>query len=81
MLGEHHDLIHELPEHKEAIHYLKMHNAHFLRLFDEYHTVTHTIESIEKNNSNITDAHLKAMKIKRLDLEDGMLKMIRDNKS
>ena len=76
MLGEHHDLIHELPEHKDAIHYLKMHDAHFQRLFDEYHKVTHQIESVEKNNSNITDTHLKEMKVKRLDLEDDMLKMI-----
>lgn len=76
MLGEHHDLLHELPEHKDAIHNLKMNNAHFNRLFTEYHDLTHTIESIEKNNSNITDEHLKEMKTKRLTLKDDMFKII-----
>jgi len=37
MLGEKHDLIHELPEHRERIHDLKMNDHHFARLFDEYH--------------------------------------------
>jgi len=78
MLGEHHDLHHELPDHKEAIHHLKMNNAHFQRLFEEYHHLTHTIESIEKNNSNTSDGHLKEMKIKRLGLKDGMLQMIQN---
>lgn len=79
MLGEHHDLHHEFPEHKDAIHHLKMNNAHFQRLFKEYHNLTHEIESVEKNNSNISDDHLKEMKIKRLDLKDGMLQMIVEN--
>ena len=36
MLTEKHDLIHELPEHREKIHELKMNNNHFARLFEEY---------------------------------------------
>lgn len=76
MLGEHHDLLHELPEHKDAIHNLKMNDAHFNRLFTEYHDLTHKIESIEKNNSNIADEHLKEMKTKRLTLKDDMFKII-----
>lgn len=79
MLGEHHDLLHELPDHKEAIHNLKLSNAHFHRLFDEYHNLTNKVESVEKNNSNIADEHLKEMKVKRLELKDEMLKMIMDN--
>lgn len=79
MLGEHHDLLHELPEHRDAIHDLKMNNAHFSRLFTEYHDLTHQIESIEKNNSNVSDEHLKEMKTKRLTLEDEMLAMIAKN--
>ncbi|CAA6813432.1 MAG: Unknown protein [uncultured Thiotrichaceae bacterium] len=76
MLGEHHDLHHELPEHKDAIHNLKMNDVHFNRLFTEYHDLTHQIESIEKNNSNVSDEHLKEMKTRRLTLKDDMLKMI-----
>ena len=32
---EKHDLIHELPESKEAIHLLKTNSTHFAKLFDE----------------------------------------------
>ncbi len=35
MLGEKHDLVHELPEYKERIHELKMNNHHFSKLFNE----------------------------------------------
>jgi uncharacterized protein YdcH (DUF465 family) len=38
---EKHDLIHELPEYKEAIHLLKTNSAHFAKLFDEYHELDH----------------------------------------
>ena len=34
MLNEKHDLIHELPEHRETIHNLKMTDDHFARLFE-----------------------------------------------
>ena len=33
MLGEKHDLLHELPEYKERIHELKISNHHFAKLF------------------------------------------------
>ena len=34
MIGEKHDLAHELPEFKEKIHELKLSNRHFQKLFD-----------------------------------------------
>ncbi len=37
MTLEHHELGHEFPEFKDEIHTLKMSNAHFKELFDEYH--------------------------------------------
>lgn len=33
MLGEKHDLVHELPEYKDRIHELKTSNRHFANLF------------------------------------------------
>ena len=44
-----HDLIHELPEHKDTIHDLKVNDAHFARLFDEYHQVDKEMHRIEEN--------------------------------
>ena len=47
MTIEHHDLIHEFPELRERIHELKIGDAHFRKLFDEYHELT---SEIEKND-------------------------------
>ena len=38
---EKHDLVHEFPEYREKIHELKMHDAHFKGLFEQYHQVDH----------------------------------------
>ncbi|MGB5677189.1 MAG: GTP-binding protein, partial [Gammaproteobacteria bacterium] len=48
MFGEKHDLIHELPEHKERIHQLKISDEHFSKLFDEYHELDHQILRMEE---------------------------------
>ena len=52
MLDEKHDLVHELPEHRDTIHRLKMENAHFARLFEEYHEVDHEVHRIETGTEN-----------------------------
>jgi len=46
---EKHDLIHDLPEHREQIQELKINNAHFAKLFAEYHEVDHEVHSIDRS--------------------------------
>jgi uncharacterized protein len=75
---EKHDLIHELPEHRDAIHTLKMNNAHFARLFDEYHEVDHEVHRIEDNIETPSDEYTNERKAKRLALKDELLKMIQE---
>jgi uncharacterized protein len=75
---EKHDLIHELPEHRDAIHTLKMNNAHFARLFDEYHEVDHEVHRIEDNIETPSDQYTTERKAKRLALKDELLKMIQE---
>ena len=41
MLGEKHDLIHELPEYRDRIHDLKVTNKHFANRFEKYHDIDH----------------------------------------
>jgi uncharacterized protein YdcH (DUF465 family) len=77
MLNEKHDLIHELPEHRETIHNLKLHNNHFARLFDEYHEVDHEVHRIETGVENTSDDYLETRKKKRLHLKDELFQMIR----
>lgn len=76
MLNEKHDLIHELPEHREAIHNLKINDTHFARLFDEYHEVDHEVHRIETNVETTSDEYLEEKKKKRLHLKDELLRII-----
>ena len=48
VMHEKHDLHHEFPEHFDRIHELKVSNAHFARLFDEYHKICRAIVRIEE---------------------------------
>ena len=75
---EKHDLLHELPEHRDAIHTLKMNNAHFARLFEEYHEVDHEVHRIEDNIETPSDEYTNERKAKRLALKDELLKMIQE---
>lgn len=81
MYGEHHDLVHELPEHREAIHTLKTENAHFLRLFDQYHEVNKEIHRAEQEIDVISDEHAEELKRKRLALKDELFAMIRKHEA
>lgn len=65
-----HDLIHELPEYREAIHHLKMNDAHFARLFERYHDVDREIRRIETEVEVSSDGYLEGRKRERLWLKD-----------
>ena len=76
MLSEKHDLVHELPEHRDTIHNLKMTNNHFARLFDEYHEVDHEVHRIETGVENTSDDYLEERKKARLHLKDELYRII-----
>lgn len=78
MLNEKHDLIHELPEHKETIHNLKITDNRFARLFEEYHEIDHEIHRIETGVENTADVYLDEKKKERLHLKDQLLRMIKE---
>jgi uncharacterized protein YdcH (DUF465 family) len=76
MALEKHDLIHEIPEHREKIHELKMNNTRFARLFEEYHDTDKEVHRIEEQIETPSDEYTHERKIKRLALKDELLKMI-----
>jgi hypothetical protein len=78
MVPEKHDLIHEFPEHKEKIHELKTHNAHFAKLFAEYHEVDHAVHRIESGAEVSSDEHLENRKKERLHLKDQLFHMLKE---
>ena len=67
---EHHDFVHEFPEHREKIHSLKLGNAHFAKLFDAYHLVTKDVERLEGENVPVSDEVLEIQKKERIQLKD-----------
>jgi len=77
MLNEKHDLVHELPEYRDAIHELKMNNQHFSRLFEEYHDTDHEIHRIETGVTTTSDEYLQERKKTRLQLKDELFQMIK----
>ncbi len=77
MLNEKHDLHHEFPEFKDEIHYLKMNDAHFARLFKEYHELDHEVIRIEQGVENTSDEYLETQKKQRLHLKDALFVMLK----
>ena len=77
MSVEKHDLLHELPEHKDRIHQLKLENKHFSRLFEQYHDTDHEVRRIETGVENTSDDYLEERKKVRLQLKDELYQMIK----
>jgi uncharacterized protein YdcH (DUF465 family) len=77
MFGEHHDLTHELPEYRDAIHRLKTSNAHFARLFEAYGKLDRDVRKMEADVEPVSDAVLETAKKERLALKDELFGMLK----
>ena len=76
MSVEHHDLVHEFPAMKDRIHELKMSDAHFRNLFEEYHHLTRDVENMENEVTPVTTVTEEEAKLRRLHLKDELYKML-----
>jgi uncharacterized protein YdcH (DUF465 family) len=72
----HVSLANEFPEFKDKIHTLKMENAHFAKLFDEYNTADSEILRIESGAEHAGDFDLEGVKKQRLHLKDQIYTML-----
>jgi hypothetical protein len=72
-----HDLHSEFPEFNQQIHDLKVSNAHFSKLFEEYHELDHEVRRIENGVENTSDAYLEEKKKGRLNLKDQLFTMLK----
>ena len=73
----HHPLLEEFPEYKDAIHDLKMSNAHFSRLAHEYAGLDKSIFRAEQGIETVNDDYLAGIKKERLHLKDLIFSMLR----
>jgi len=71
-----HELAEEFPDQTDRIHDLKLSNAHFARLADEYHEVNRAIHRAETRVEPISDEAEQDLRRKRLHLKDEIAAMI-----
>lgn len=77
MALERHNFLNEFPDHHHTIRHLKMHNAHFARLFNEYNELDHEVYRIESGEEVRADDYLEQRKLRRLHLKDSLLDMVK----
>jgi hypothetical protein len=77
MLGEHHHLANEFPEFRERIHELKLSDAHFAKLYEEYEELDKEIIRIEEEIETPSDAYTEELKKKRLLLKDELFSILK----
>ena len=71
-----HELAEEFPELVEQMHALKMSNAHFSRLFDEYHEINRQIHRAETNIEPMDDLAAIELRKQRMQLKDQLYKRL-----
>lgn len=71
-----HELAEEFPADIDKMHALKVSDAHFGKLFDEYHEVNGKIHRAETDVEPMSDEHQVALRKERLALKDQIAKML-----
>jgi uncharacterized protein YdcH (DUF465 family) len=61
---------------KTRIHELKVSDAHFRRLFDEYHELTREIEKMEDEVTPVSSRTEESAKVRRLHLKDELYRLL-----
>ena len=61
-----HELIEEFPDKVEAMQSLKQSDAHFAKLYDEYHTINRAIHRAETDIEPTDDLHMSEMRKQRM---------------
>ena len=70
------ELADAFPDDAEALHQLKLTNAHFARLAEQHHEVNREIHRIECEIEAASDERLEALKKERLHLLDEIAEML-----
>ncbi|MEM9425643.1 MAG: YdcH family protein [Pseudomonadota bacterium] len=65
-----HELAEEFPEHVEKMHDLKTNDAHFAKLFDEYHEINRVVHRAETNVEPMEDLAQNDLRKQRAALKD-----------
>ena len=71
-----HELPEEFPHAVELLHKLKLEDAHFARLSEEYHEVNRAIHRAETLVEPVSDAHESDLRRKRMALKDEIARIL-----
>jgi uncharacterized protein YdcH (DUF465 family) len=71
-----HELAAEFPEFVDHIHDLKVKDAHFAKLFDDYHAINRAIHRAETGIEPTDELHERDMRKERMQLKDELYKML-----
>ena len=71
-----HELAEEFPDKIAQMHALKDSDAHFRKLFDEYHEVNRAVHRAETNIEPTDDTHEATLRKQRMTLKDQIAAML-----
>jgi len=77
MFNESPALLQEFPEYFDQIHQLKMNDAHFARLFNEYDALSKQVHRIEQDIDKVSSLLEEKFKKERLALKDELFSMLK----
>ena len=72
-----HELSEEFPDKIDRIHELKESDAHFRKIFDEYHNLNRAIHRAETKVEPVDHLHEETLRKQRLALKDQIARMLR----
>lgn len=74
---DHHPLVHDFPEDREALQRLRQENALFARQAEEYEALDKRICRIEDGIELLDDVSLQALKLSRVVLKDELARQLK----
>ena len=73
-----HELAADFPDHAEKLHTLKESDAHFAKLYDEYHDVNRSVHRAETNVEPMSDLAMLDLRKQRAHLKDQIWAYLKD---
>jgi len=71
-----HELAEEFPDKVDRIHEMKVDDAHFRKLFDEYHEVNRAVHRAETNVEPLDSLAEQDLRKRRMHLKDELAQML-----
>ena len=73
----HHPILREFPDHRDTIQRLKGSDAHFRKMYDEYHNLDDAVYRMDEEIDFATDQGIEELKMRRAKLKDYIYHLIR----